>query len=307
MQQNTLSDIPLFVEVARQRSFTKAAAILDMPISTLSRRISALEKKLNIPLLHRNSRNVELTPSGKVFYERCIYIVNEAKIAFESVTQNMQNPSGTVRISMGGDLFHGYMAQALNEFAKKWPEIKLNVRFTDRWVDLMKEPFDLDFRVGDDLPDSSLVARKLGSGSLSLYATPVFLERFGPIKKVEDLSKAPCIGLDNENLNGQLTNGKKKVRVQINRRYSFNTLSGALNFVLADLGVAPLSPIMVERYVESGQLVQVLPGWTTFPLNLYIVMPNNQMPLRVRLLVDYLVDYLELMNAQRKQEGKEIS
>ena len=300
--QNILSDLPLFVEVAKQRSFTRAANILNMPISTLSRRITALEKKIKVPLLYRNSRNVELTPSGKDFYDRAVFIVGEAKIAFESITQNMQNPSGVVRISMGGDLFHGFLGEVLSDFAKVWPQIKLDVSFTDRWVDLLKEPFDLDLRVGE-LLDSSLIARKLGAVSLNLYATPEFIEAQKPIKKVGDLKKVPCINLNTkERLNiWNLTNGKQRQLVEAQKQYSCNTLSAIITFVLAGMGVAPLAPTMAKQYVDSGKLVNVLPGWSSPSLTLYIVMANNQVPMRVRLLVDYLVDSVEKATAEAEK------
>lgn len=286
-----LPDLPLFVEVARQHSFTRAAAILNMPVSTLSRRITALEKKLKVPLLRRNSRKVELTPSGQDFYERSSFIVGEAKLALEAVTHNTQNPAGVVRISLAGDLFLGFVEEALSDFAKHWPEISLVVTFSNRWVDLLKEPFDLDLRVGE-LPDSSLIARKLGSGCLSLFATPAFLASNSPINRLEDLKKVPCITLENHGRIWNMTDGKQLRTIEVNARYSFNTLIGLLAFALDGMGVASLSPSMVKHYVSSGRLIKVLPGWTTPPLTLHVVMANSQMPMRVRLLVDHLVGYL---------------
>ena len=125
-----LKEMPLFVEVARHKSFTLAAEVLEMPVSTLSRRVAALEKKLGVPLLYRNSRNVELTESGKIFYERCDFIVSDAKAACEAVTQNMSKPSGWVRFSIPGDVYMSFFEDALSSFAKAWPDIHLGIYFT---------------------------------------------------------------------------------------------------------------------------------------------------------------------------------
>ena len=290
-------DIPLFVEVARQKSFTKAAAMLNMPVSTLSRRISAMEKELKLALFNRNSRNVELTPVGREFYERATFIVAEAENAHEAITQNKRNPSGLIRIALNSDLFHGFIGQALVGFSQLWPEIKLDIRFTERWVDLLKEPFDIDFRIGA-LPDSSLFARKLGAGNLTLFAAPNLLAKFGPVAQSDDLARIPCVCLEELSNTWTLRDNNGKIQqIEINARYAVSNLSAAFTFALAGMGVALLPGRMIGVHVNANQLTPILPGWTTLEKSMYIVMPNNQLPARVRLLVDYLVNLFGHDNA----------
>ena len=288
--KNLLRDMPLFVEVARQKNFTAAADILEMPVSTLSRRIAAMEKHLAFPLFNRNSRNVELTDSGKIFYERCDFIVADALDALDAVTQNMNQPSGWVRFSIPGDVYMSFFAEALNVFAKKWPEIHLNIHFTDRSIDLLTEPFDLDLRIGD-LPDSSLKARKIGSGRPAIYASPKLLEKYFIPKEPEDLKKFPCIAYSQWGNTWSLSKEDKTVSINIHPVHAFNSFIAPLDFILDGSGLASLPRQLAKPFVDKGELVQLLPDWNLPTLNAYLVMPSSQVPRRVRLLIDHLVEY----------------
>ena len=288
--KNLLRDMPFFVEVAKQKSFTQAADILEMPVSTLSRRISAMEKTLGLPLFNRNSRNVELTDSGKIFYERCDFIVSDALEAVEAVTQNMSKPSGWVRFSIPGDVYMSFFADALNAFAAKWPEIHLNIHFTDRAVDLLTEPFDLDLRVGD-LPDSTLKARRVGSGRPCIYASPKLIKKYFMPDKPEDLSRLPCITHTQRGNTWTLSRDNKNVLVNVNPVHTFNSISASLDFVLNGTGVACLPRPLAEHFVKTGELVKLLPDWLLPTISAYLVMPSSQVPRRVRLLIDHLVEY----------------
>ncbi|TEA79002.1 LysR family transcriptional regulator [Allopusillimonas ginsengisoli] len=120
----SLNDIALFIEVVESRSFTRAASALDMPASTLSRRISQLEQHIGIRLLHRSTRKVELTEAGAVYFERCQHIITEARIAHEQLTETAQQPKGKLRISMPSSFALTYMPQAIQEFGLRYPEIQ---------------------------------------------------------------------------------------------------------------------------------------------------------------------------------------
>ncbi len=214
--ERLLRDMPLFVEVAKRRSFTLAADALDMPVSTLSRRIAALEKELGLPLLRRNSRNVELTESGKEFFERCDFIVAEAEMARDIVTRNMKSPTGRVRIALTGDIYHAYMRGAFSAFAAEWPGIHLQVHFSERAVDLLTEPFDLDIRRGP-LPDSGLKARRLITLWPSLYASPKLLESYSAPKEPRDLRNTPCITLAQAGDRWTMRKGKREASITLSR------------------------------------------------------------------------------------------
>ena len=290
--KNLLHDLPLFVEVARQRSFTLAADLLEMPVSTLSRRIVALEKALGASLLYRNSRHVELTEHGKTFYARCELIVSEARQACEAITRSMEQPSGWVRFSIPGDVYISFFERPLLDFAQKWPDIHLEIYFNDRLVDLHSEPYDLDLRIGE-LPDSDLKARRIGSGRPWIVAAPSLVEKYFLPAHPAELTEIPAITRDPHKKSWDLTNWKgETVSVKLRPAHSFNSMSAIQSFILEGLGMGLLPPDLCRPDLESGRLIRLLPDWQMPCINAYLVMPGGQVPLRVRLLIDHLVSAL---------------
>ena len=180
--RNFLNDIPLFVEIARHKSFSKASDVLAIGISTLSRRIRLLEKQMGVLLFYRDTRNVELTPTGMLLFDQCEYILNEATQAYESVVTNMREPSGMIRIGMFSDSYNVNLKNALSSFIALWPDIQMNVAFIEQSVDMRTDPFDVAFLI-DSAIAPPLVARRLFTIEPYLYASPEFLKRF-PIPSI---------------------------------------------------------------------------------------------------------------------------
>lgn len=286
-----LRDMPLFVEVAKHKSFTLAAEALDMYISTLSRRISLLETRLGVPLFLRSTRNVELTESGKVFFDRCRYLLAETENIYEEVARNMTRAAGPVRVAIPADVYHTYMWGTSGEFAKKWPEINLVISFMHRWVDLITEPFDLDLRVGK-LPDSEMVTRKLIALEPGLYASEALLKKHGIPNHPKELKRYPCITLPQQGNIWTMHKGKKKESISINPAHMVNSISLALDLAIAGQGVTWLAPALLSHpEMREHDLVHILPEWSVPGIQLNIVMPNRQLPYRVRLYVDFLVEH----------------
>lgn len=281
-------DIPLFVEVAKQKSLTRAADALDMPLSTLSRRILLMEKELNLPLFHRGARKVELTESGRALFERCKFVVSEAGAALDEVVQKMKSTKGRVRVSVPMDLYYGYLVGMFSGFALQWPDIHMEVHLSSRWVDLVSEPYDLDIRFGP-LPDSNLIVRKLGTLQPGLYASPKLLEFFSVPEKPSDLADFPCIAFAHHGDIWTLSRGKKTERVAIRAAHTVNSPRVALEFCLAGLGASWSVPSSAASHVESGQLLRLLPEWSPpGGVDLSVVTASRQVPHRVRLFIDYL-------------------
>lgn len=298
-------DIPLFVEAAKQKSLTRAAEALDMPLSTLSRRILQMEKELGLPLFYRSARKLELTDNGQALYERCRFVVAEAGAALEEVVRNMKSPKGRVRVSMPLDLYHGYLAGALSGFALLWPDIHLQVHLSPRWVDLLTEPFDLDIRVGP-LPDSDLIARKVGSLMPGLFAAPELLKYYPRPEKPEDLAVMPCIGFAHHGDNWSLSRDGETRSVPVRAVHTVNTPSAALEFVLAGLGISWFSAPMAGPYEEKGELTRLLPEWTPpGGVDISVVTAARQMPHRVRLFIDYLAAHFADMDSNRPKPESE--
>jgi len=290
-----LRDMPLFVEVAKTKSFSLAAENLDMYASTLSRRIALLEDRLGVPLFTRNTRRVELTDSGKMFFDKCRYLLSEATNMYDEVVHNMSKPVGPVRIAVPADLYHVYMWGMMGEFAKKWPDIYLSIHFMHRWVDLLAEPFDVDIRIGP-LPDSDLRARKLISLTPGMFATREFFTRYPMPETPQDLKNTPCIVMPQQGTAWYMRKGKKTIAVTVKPAHTVNSISMALEMALAGMGIAWLSPAILEHpTLNTVSLVPVLPEWTIPDIDINAVVAGNQLPYRVRLFLDYLVAHFSRM------------
>src|SRR5690349_7158400 len=173
-----LNDMALFVEVVKANGFRHAAEAVGIPNSTLSRRISALEKSIGLRLLHRTTRKIELTEAGQLYFERCKRIVDEARLAHEQLGDMLAQPSGTLRVSLPVDFAVTYLAPLIVEFADMYPGISFDFDLTPRRVDLVSEPYDVAIRIGES-GSSQLIARTLASLTPYLYASPRYLERAG--------------------------------------------------------------------------------------------------------------------------------
>lgn len=283
-----LRDMPIFVEAVKQKSFTRASEMLDIPLSTVSRRIIALEKNLGMPLFYRSAGKIELTDSGKLLFDRCKFIVDEADNAYEAIVQNIKSPSGPVRVSMSADMYNSYLTGTLSSFAAQWPGIQLHIHLSSRWVDLFSEPYDLDLRVGP-LPDSDLKVRKLTTLRPRMYASNKLLEFYAAPKKPADLTTVPCISFAQAGEVWELSKGKQVEKVRIKPVHVVNSVSVSLELVLAGLGIGWFVAPMVAKYEKAGELVRILPDWGNPDVDINAVMATSQLPQRVRLFLDYLV------------------
>ncbi len=283
-----LNDIPLFVEVARQKSFTKAADTLGIGVSTLSRRIKSLEKRMGVLLFHRDTRNVELTDNGSFLLERCEFLLDEAQKTYDLVVKNMQSPSGLLRVCMFQDLYNLYLKDAMLDFALQWPDIQIHLTFVEKPVDMRTDPYDVGFLISPFIPPP-LVARKLLTIEPFLFASPVFLERYPLPREPKDLLQLPCIVLERFGRRWPMHNGKRQVTIDVEPRYLFSSVELCRDFALAGHGVALLRGVMVASDEKEGRLVRILPEWSGgFEHDVSLVTSSGQLPRRIRLFVDHI-------------------
>lgn len=294
IMQGFLNDVPLLVEVARQRSFSKAAEKLGIGVSTLSRRIKLLEKKMGVLLFYRDTRNVEPTDNGAYLLDRCSFVLEEVQRSYDSVIMNMQKPSGLIRISMFLDLYDGLLKNALLDFAAKWPDIQIEVTFQEDTVDMRTDPFDVAFITGTSVPPA-LITRKLLTIEPFLYAAPQLFDRYPIPKEPNDLLNLPCIVLQRFGCRWAMHNGKRQVTVEVQPKYSFTSVEMCRDFLLAGLGIALIRKERAEPDRAAGRLVRILPDWSGgFMHDVNLVMASSQLPQRVRLFVDHVVSQLSL-------------
>ncbi|MEG1768629.1 MAG: LysR family transcriptional regulator [Comamonas sp.] len=288
-----LNDMALFVEVVKAKSFRGAGDATGVPNSTLSRRISALEKSIGLRLLHRTTRRIELTEAGQVYYERCRRIVDEARIAHEQLGDMLVQPSGVLRASLPVDFATIYMAPLIVEFSRLYPGITFELDISPRNVDLVSDPFDVAIRMGEQ-PSSALLARQLARLTPCLYASPGYLEKAGEPQDPADLQQHECLGflnarpwvLHQEEASAQVTTG---------RRFCVNSVGMYRSLAVLDQGIALLAEGVVVDDIAEGRLRRVLPDWHGSPIPVYALTETRLLPAKTQRFIEFLQQRLSAL------------
>lgn len=204
---------------------------------------------------------------------------------------NMLNPTGPVRVSLFEDMYNSVLRGVFSDFASMWPGIQLHVNFNERPVDLMTDPYDVDFRNGP-LTDSSLKARKVITFETYLYAAPKLLEVYQTPSHPDELRTMPYISLNRVGALLDLFRGTGHVAVQMRPVHSFGSVSLVQEFTVAGHGVCMLRSHTAYRDEQAGRLIRLLPEWTGHKHDVFMVFAPGKMPRRVRIFVDYMAEFL---------------
>lgn len=285
-----LNDMALFVEVASAMSFRRASDATGVPNSTLSRRISTLEKAIGLRLLHRTTRRVELTEAGQLYYERCRRIVDEARIAHEQLGEMLAQPSGVLRASLPVDFATIYLAPLIAEFARRYPGITFEFDLTPRRVDLVAEPFDVAIRMGE-LADSTLIARLLARLPVQIYASPRYLELSGEPAHPADLAQHECLGFPKAGT-WALHRGAETVEVEVGGRFMVNSVGMFRRLATLDLGVILLPEEVAAEDLAAGRLRRILPDWQAKSTPVYALTETRLLPAKTQRFVEFLQERL---------------
>ena len=281
-----LPDMALFVEVARTGSFRQAAARLGVPVSTLSRRIAAMEAQLGVPLLLRTTRNVTLTTVARPYFERCLDVLAAAERAQAALTASRDRQS-LMRIAMPVDLGVEVLGSVVAEFVDAHPGLSVEFDLSSRAVDLLREPVDLAFRIGKPM-DERLVARKVADIRSGLYAAPRWLRQWGDLTQPERLAEVPCLDLRTAMGSMAWRVGACQWDAAPGRSVlAANSVSLLRKLAEGGRGVALLPQHMAKPSVRAGRLVPVLAQETTPVWPVYAVTVGRHVPQRVRQLIAY--------------------
>jgi DNA-binding transcriptional LysR family regulator len=293
MRVELLNDMALFVEVVKARGFRHAAEAVGIPNSTVSRRISELEKAIGLRLLHRTTRKIELTEAGQIYFERCKRIVDEAKLAHEQLGEMLAQPSGVLRASLPVDFANIYLAPLIAEFARRYPGITFDFDLTPRLVDLVSDPFDVAIRMGKP-PDSNLIARQLANLPCYLYASPRYLEHSGKPDHPSDLGRHECLGFRTTKANAwTLHRADESVEVAVGGRFQLNSIGLIRRLASLDLGIAVLPEEIVAEDVAQGRLRRILPDWEGPPTPVYAITETRLLPAKTQRFIEFLREHLE--------------
>ena len=286
-----LRDLALFVAVAEAKSFTKAAALLGLPTSTLSRRIAELETSMELKLLVRSTRRVELTEAGALYLSLGEGIVAAAREAHQQVRGLAERPQGTLRMSIEAEIGPRLVAPVLAEYLERYPEVRIDLDLSPRRVDLLAEGFNLALRIGR-LPDSGLTVRRLAVLSASLYAAPSYVKRRGKPEQPADLLGHERIHLLHKGDRGEwrLMKGDEAIEVPSNSVLCANNMTMIRHLARLGVGIAVVDDLMASEDVDRGLLQTVLPGWTLEPMPVSILTPTRLLAAKTRAFVDLLAE-----------------
>ncbi|MDN7486824.1 MULTISPECIES: LysR substrate-binding domain-containing protein [Burkholderia] len=291
-----LNDLYYFVKVVEHGGFTQAGRALDVPKSTLSRRIAALEAQYDVRLLQRTTRRFTVTETGREFYERCLAVLVEAEAAREVIERRHAEPRGIVRVSCPTALLEYRVSELIARFMAIHPQVQVHLEATNRRVDLLSEGIDLALRVRfPPLEDSDLVMRILGDSPQRLVAAPHWLGgRAAPLDPAE-LAGVPSLdwGPARHHVWQLVGPNGEQVPLRHHPRFITDDLHALRDAAIHGVGIVQLPCMVVEDDLRNGTLVDVLPGWAPKGGVIHAVFPSRRGLLpRVRLLIDFLAEHI---------------
>lgn len=278
-----LNEIMVFSRVAQVGSFSKAANLLGMPVSTVSRKVSDLEERLGMTLITRTTRKLSLTRAGAEYFQRCSDILQGLDEAEAALTQSQSRPEGLIRVTVPVGMGSGRFVDFISDFMRKYDRIQVDLYVTNQFVDLAAENVDVGIRFGV-LEDSTLIARKLGHSSRLMIASPSYIKKHGHPKHPNDLKNHECLIFRSrsEETVWELSKDRSKVRVEVNGRIRGTDLQGLRELVIRGHGIALLPDMYLMEAIERGDLVHVLPDWSTPMAPVHAVYPSRKfVPARV--------------------------
>jgi DNA-binding transcriptional LysR family regulator len=286
-------DITTFVAVVRGQSLSSAGRKLGLPKSTVSRRLMRLEQDVRARLLHRDARKVTLTPAGRRFFDAVAGAVDSIDTALTSLDQTTKEPRGSLRITAPIDLGRMLLSPMLVAFLERYPEISLDVAFTNRVVDLVQEGFDLAVRAGKQ-GASTLIARQLCESELQLAVASAQESRFQD-EDIRSLERQAFVlhqaarYAQTVSLQRQGTKRSKSVELHVHGRLNVDDYAGLAELVAAGHGVGVLPAVHVREGVQHKRLARIYPEWSVRAQPIYLAYPARQQPERARLLSEWLI------------------
>lgn len=281
-------DALIFTQVVDEQSFTAAARALDLPKSTVSRRVSRLEEQLGVQLMRRTTRRLSLTDAGQAFYT-CAVTALEALAAAEcAATETLDEPRGRLRVTAPAELGTRSFGVMLG-FSKAYPQVHLELDLTNRYVNLIEEGYDIAIR-GGRAPEGALTGRSLGPTEIQVVASPAYLKERGTPRRTRDVVKHDCILFPNWVSNGAwtLTGSRGEVRVPVSGRLTITNLEAVRYAAVQGHGLTILPLSHCQADLSAGRLQRVLPGYSSHGAGLWVVYSRTRfLSAKIRAFVDY--------------------
>lgn len=305
-----LNDVQFFAAVVENQGFSAAARNLNLPKSSVSRRIASLEARLGVRLIERSTRSLRLTEVGVSFYERCRAILADLDAAEREVAVQRGEPVGLVRVSCPTGLAQFVLAKILPDFLVRYPKVRLQVLATNRGVDLVDDNIDIAIRARARMADEAVMMRMLYKSELIFVASPAFAATQKVAVRIDTLPSSPFLSfLEEPRRQAWALRGPNAATTTITvdpllRSSNFTVL---LKAAAAGLGIALLPAEIAEDDIVAKRLVRVLPEWSSEEIAVYLVFATNRgiVP-AVRVLIDYLAEHFKFpfdRDLKKKRRG----
>ena len=289
-----LNALRMFVAVADAASFSAAARKLNLPKWSVSRRLSQLEATMGVPLLHRTTRRVVLSPAGAALHERVASLIASLEQAAVESPDHLGEPTGEVRISAPNYLGSAFLADAVTKFSARYPRVHCDLYLNSQPMDFAVGGFDIALRAAPErMKDSSLVARPACPIYARLFASPKYLETSGIPRVPDDLAGHRWVthrGLPTLQLQSKTSSATFKPQGPI----CCDDIFFVREAVRSGAGIGIIPTFLVAKDVARGRLVSVLPQFHSLATFVYIIRPGTrEVPRRVRAFSDFLLEYLQ--------------
>jgi DNA-binding transcriptional LysR family regulator len=281
------NEAAVFVKVVQAGSFSGAARQLGLPTSTVSTRISRLERRLGITLLQRTTRRLSLTEAGTAYYHHASLGLGYMMEAEAAVNEARQQPQGRLKVTAPADLGDSLLASLIERTQREFPAVEVELLLTDRYIDLVADGVDVAVRTGE-LRDSSLVAKSLGTVRWGLFASSDYLKRADPLEEPQHLHAHRCLQFTPMGREAwDLSDGKNNFTIPLPGRAMANNIGVVRTLVANGQGVALLPTFICKPGLAMGDLVRVLPAWQGRADPVHLVYPRQRfMPPKLRAFID---------------------
>ena len=297
---NRLESMSILVAVVDSGSLSAAARRLDMPLATVSRKVGELESHLKTRLLHRTTRQLSLTEAGSSYVAACRRILEEIGEAERAATGEYAAPRGELVVTAPVVFGRLHVVPVVADFLAHYPEIDVSLVLTDRVVHLMDEHADVALRIGE-LPDSSLMATRVGTVRRIICASPAYLEKHGVPAGPHDLSGHECITF--EVLASMRAwvfgSGKSELSVPVHSRLAVNTAEAAIEAAILGVGLTRVLSYQVADAIRDNTLCVVLSAFESAPLPVNLVHKGQApLPLKLRAFLDFVTPRLRMRTSR---------
>ncbi len=293
--RGNLDEIFVFIAVVDSGSLSGAGQTVGLTRSAVGKAITRLETRLRVRLLYRTTRKLSMTDDGRIFYEHCSRVISLLEETEASVGQKSAVPTGLLRLTVPEGFGRTHVLPLLHLYMEEWPDLQVEVSFSDRIADLVEEGFDLAVRIGTRGPDTRLVSRVVAEHRSIICASPAYLDKHGRATVPDDLTSHDCLSFKS---------GTRKQPWRIREMDgSWSTVGGRGRFrldsgeairdaAIAGMGVAYLPGFMVDDAIADKKLEQLLPEFETQKVPIIVIYPSKRyLAAKVRRFIDLMVQH----------------